>query len=41
MNLNLDCMVAMRIRTGIVVGNDWTLSDAGTWSAGSNTLLSN
>ena len=24
----------MRIRTGIAVGNDWTLRDAGTWSAG-------
>jgi len=27
-------MVAMRNRTGIAVGNDWTLWYAGTWSAG-------
>jgi len=33
-DLKMDCRVAMRIRTGIAVGNDWTLCDAGTWSAG-------
>jgi len=27
-------MMAMRIRTGIAAGNEWTVCDAGTWSAG-------
>jgi hypothetical protein len=39
MDLNLDCMVAVRIRTGIAVGNDWTLCDTGTWCAGIPELL--
>jgi hypothetical protein len=34
MDLYLDCMVAMGIRNGIAVRNDWTLCDAGTWNAG-------
>ena len=33
-DLNLDCVVAVRIRTGIAVGIDWILCDDGTWSAG-------
>jgi len=33
MDLNLDCMVAMRISTEFAVGNDWTQCDDGTWSA--------
>ena len=39
-DLNLDCIVAMKIRTGIPVGNDWTLCDTRTWSAGIQDLWS-